>query len=130
MHHQTVWDDINTGVHDAISQGLDHLDEGDLINRSDAALSNLPVVGGQQPTTALLLRRYQTQLQSELCVGGRPRSSFDDVVDEVRELTRAVVVTLDTSEGISIENAVLMALILRRRGLASFCAQPTFTPGV
>lgn len=130
MHHSMIWDDINTAVHNAISQELYLLDEGDLTERSDANLRNLPVVGGEQPTTALLLRRYQTQLQNELCVGKQPRTASDDLESELRELTRAVVVTLATSEGISLETAVLMALILRTRGLPAFCAQPSLTPHI
>lgn len=127
MHHSTIWDEINTAIHDALSQGLHQLDEADLTDRSDAVLSTLPVVGAAQPTTALLFRRYQQQMQQELCVNKRPRATFDSLESELRELTRAVVVTLDTSEGISIENAVLMALILRTRGLANFCAQPALS---
>lgn len=130
MHHSAIWDDINTAIHAALSQGLHQLDETDLIERSDTLLASLPVVGNQQPTTALLFRRYQTTLQQELCSGRQPRMSYDSPEAELRDLTRAVVVTLDTSEGISVENAVVMALIMHKRGLASFCAQPALTPQV
>ena len=130
MHHSAIWDEINTALHAALRQGLDQLDETDLTERSDNLLASLPVVGNQQPTTALLFRRYQTTLQQELCSGRQPRMSYASPEDALRDLTRAVVVTLDTSEGISVENAVLMALILHKRGLAAFCTQPALTPQV
>lgn len=123
MHHSEIWQDINTAVHRAIRDRLFELHDHDLIEQSDRLLASLPVVGGQ-PTTALLLRRYHTQLHQELCEGNRPRATFGGLEDELRELTRAVIVTIDADEGISVENAVLIALILQKQGLATFCARP------
>lgn len=128
MQHSEIWQDINITIQRAINEGLHQADEAHLIDRSDALLTSLPVMGGQQPTTALLLRRYQRELHQELCAGQRPRATFNSVEDELREMSRAVIVTLDTNEGVSIENAVLIALVLRARGLTTFCAQPTVTP--
>ncbi|HEX6291794.1 MAG TPA: hypothetical protein VFZ66_21590 [Herpetosiphonaceae bacterium] len=124
MHHSEIWQDINAAVHQAVRDRLFQLDENDLIERSDALLENVPVVGGAQPSTALLLRRYHTQLHQELCVGSQPRATFGSIEDELRELTRAVMVTVDADEGISVESAVLLALILQKRGLTNFCARP------
>jgi hypothetical protein len=123
MHHSEIWQDINAAVHHAVRQQLFQLNERDLIERSDDLLINLPVVSGTQPSTALLLRRYHTQIHQELCAGNQPRSSFTSLEDELRELTRAIMVSIG-DEGISVENAVLLALILHKRGLATFCAQP------
>lgn len=128
MHHSQIWEDILTGIDSAIDNGLHLLDERDLIDRADRLFENVPVAGGTQPTTALLLRRYHQQLHSELCVGSRPRARFDTLQDELRELTRAVVVAIQSNEGISIETSVLIALVLQKRGIANFCAQPATTP--
>jgi hypothetical protein len=124
MHHSEIWQDINDAVHMAVRDRLFQLTENDLIERSDDLLAGLPVVGRAQPSTALLMRRYHTQLRHELCAGNQPRATFGSLEDELRELTRAVMVTIDADEGISIENAVLLALVLHKRGLATFCAQP------
>lgn len=124
MQHSEIWQDMTTSVRRAINQRLHLLHESDLTDQSDRLLAMLPVVGSEQPTTALLFRRYHGQLHAELCNGTRPRQQFSDLEQELLELTRAVIVTFDTSEGISVENAVLMALILRAQGLARFCAQP------
>lgn len=123
MHHSEIWEDINTAVHRAVRDRLFELHDHDLIEQSDGLLANLPTMGGQQPTTALLLRRYHTQLHQELCAGNQPRTNFEYLEDELRELTRAVIVTIDADEGISVDNAVLLALILHKQGLANFCAR-------
>lgn len=130
MQHSEIWEDITTTVRRAINSRLYELDEDDLIDRSDTLLASLPVVGGEQPTTALLFRRYEYQLHQELCSGSHPRQQFNSLDEELIEITRAMIVTLDTSEGISVENAVVMALVLHRRGLARFCAQPPALPGL
>lgn len=128
MHHSPIWQDINNAVHQALTQQLHLLDEDDLIDRSDNVLANVPIASGAQPTTALLLRRYHTQLHHELCDGNRPRAQHESMQDELRELTRAVIVTIDSNEGISVESAVLLALVLAKRGLAKFCALPAVAP--
>lgn len=127
MHHTEIWQDINTAVQRTIGEGLHLLDEGDLIERSDRLLINLPIVGGAQPTTALLLRRYQTPLQQELCQGGRPRLTSASVEDELREITRAVAATMGGDEGLSIESCALLALVLHQRSLDRFCATPAMS---
>lgn len=124
MHHSEIWEDINTAVSRAVRDRLFELHDHDLVDQSDRLLANLPITGSQQPTTALLLRRYHTQLQQELCAGNQPRTTFEYLEDELRELTRAVLVTIDADEGISVDNAVLLALILHQQGLANFCALP------
>jgi hypothetical protein len=124
MHHSEIWQDINAAVHQAVRDRLIQLNEHDLIERNDDLLANVPVVGGQQPSTALLLRRYHTQLHQELCAGNQPRVTFGSIEDELRELTRAVMVTIDADEGISVESAVLLALVLHKQGIAAFCARP------
>jgi|GEM_PF-2782080 len=129
MHHVQIWRDINDAVHNALRDRLDVLDETDLIERSDALLVQLPTMGSAQPTTALLLRRYHVQLHQELCQGTQPRSQFATLTDELREMTRAVAVTIGAEEGISVDNTVLIALVLYKRGLASFCTMPQ-TAGV
>jgi hypothetical protein len=128
MHHSQIVEDINTAVHQALAEGLHELDEMDLISRSDALLMNLPIVGGAQPTTALLLRRYHMQLHSELCLGQQPRIRVATVEDELRELTRAVIVTMGGAEGLSVEAAALIALVMQKRGLARFCTLPSTSP--
>jgi hypothetical protein len=125
MHHTQIVEDINTAVHHALVGRLYELDEMDLISRSDASLMNLPIVGGTQPTTALLLRRYHTQLHSELCLGHQPRIRVETLEDELRELTRAVVVTMGGAEGMSVDAAALIALVMQKRGLAKFCTLPS-----
>lgn len=124
MHHSQIWEDISTGVDAALANGLHLLDENDLIDRADRLFANVPTAGGTQPTTALLLRKYHAQLHAELCTGSRPRAHFETLDDELRELTRAVVVAVDSSEGTSIETSVLLGLIIYQRGLAHFCARP------
>ena len=126
MSNYDIWKDINDAVRAAIYDNLHLLDEDDLVERSDALLAALPVVGKEQPTTMTLLRRYQGRLQQELCVGDKPRvAHFTMVQDEIVEITRAVMVTIEGTEGISIESAVHLALVIRARGLASFCASPS-----
>ena len=120
MQHLEIWRAINEAVHDALLDGDHRLSEQELFRRADELLRRLPVVGGTQPTAALLLRRYHTQLRKELCLGNEPRRLPDVVEDEVRELTRAVLVAID-SEGISVEGAVLLALAIRARGVEEFC---------
>lgn len=124
MHHSQIVQDIHTAVHHALVDRLHELDEADLVERSDALLESLPVMGDEQPSTALLLRRYDLELHRELCQGSAPRIQAGSVEDELRELTRAVVVTMGGDEGLPVEGAALIALVLYRRGLTRFCATP------
>ncbi len=128
MNRSEIWRDVNDALRRAMNEGLHLLDEGDLVEQSDRQLLNLPIVGGTQPTTALLLRRYHAQLHQELCAGNRPRVQFTNLEEELRELTRGVLVTILSDEGTSVENAVLLALVLHKRGLATFCAVPPSAP--
>jgi hypothetical protein len=122
MSRPQIWQDIADAVRRAIDDNLDTLDEDDLVERSDAVLDNLPAVTGEQITTASLLRRYRRELHGELCSGSRARTTYGSLEEELTDLTRAVVVTVEWSEGISIESAVLLALVLRAQGLDRFCA--------
>jgi hypothetical protein len=125
MYKLDIWKDINDAVRNAMVNNWHLLDEDDLIERSDALLTTLPVVGKEQPSTAALLKRYQGRLQQELCVGRQPRiTNLHLVQEELVEITRGVVVAIEGSEGISIESAVYLALVIRARGLANFCATP------
>ena len=127
MDHLEIWQTIHVAVHDALIDRLHLLSESALIERADALLREMPAVGGTQPTAALLLRRYRGALQKELCNGREPRPLPGAVEDEVRELTRAVMVAVDAHEGFSVETAVLLALAIRAGGLAKFCSVPAGT---
>ncbi len=128
MYNLDIWKDINEVVRTIIINDVHLLDEQDLVERSDELLTSLPVVGKEQITTMVLLRRYQGRLQQELCVGNRPRiPEFQLVQEELVEITRGVMVAIEGSEGISIESAVYIALVIRARGLARFCATPVPT---
>ncbi len=124
MDQPTIWQDINDAVRGAINERLHLLNQHALIARSDALLASLPQMGHTKTTTSGLLRRYHRQLWQELCQGNRPRRQFNQLEDELRELTRAIVATIVSDNGISIENAVLLALVLRAQGIARFCAMP------
>ena len=124
MHHLEIWQTINPAVHAALLDGLHRLREHELLRRADELLLRMPTVGGTQPTAALLLRRYHGALQKELCDGREPRPLPEVVEDEVRELTRAVLVAADLNEGFSVEAAVLLALAIRAGGVANLCATP------
>ena len=128
MHHLEIWQTINAAVHEALVDGSHNLSQAELLRRADDLLLRMPVVGGAQPTAGLLLRRYQGALQKELCTGREPRALPEVIEDEVRELTRAVMVAVDLNEGFSVEAAVLLALAVRAGGLAEFCARPAPTP--
>lgn len=124
MDHSKIWHDITASVQYALRPGLDRRTVEGLSARSDALLSMLPgVTGAQLVTTAGFLQRYDATLHHELCRGTRPSSSAGAVADQLHELTRAVLVT-GASEGMSIEAAVGIALVLHKRGLAQFCATP------
>jgi hypothetical protein len=122
MDHLEIWQTIDEAIHDALIDRLHLLSESALIERADALLREMPVVGSTQPTARLLLRRYRGALQKELCNGREPRPLSDVVEDEMRELTHAVMVAVDAREGFSVETAVLLALAIRAGGLAKFCA--------
>ena len=124
MDHSRIWHDITASVQYALGPGLDRFTEEGLIARSDALLSMLPGVGGaQRVTTTGFLRRYDATLHHELCRGTRPYSSAAAVADQLHAVTRAVLVT-GAAEGMSIEAAVGIALVLHKRWLAQFCAVP------
>jgi hypothetical protein len=124
MDHSRIWHDITASVEYVLRPGLDRLTEERLIARSDALLAMLPGVGGAQLiTTTGFLRRYDTTLHHELCHGTRPYSSAATAAEQLHDLTRAVLVT-GAAEGMSIEAAVGVALVLHKRGIVQFCAQP------
>lgn len=128
MPYSQIVQDINTAVHYALAARLHLLDETNLIERADSLLATMPVVEGAQPTTASLLRRYHSRLQAELCQGRQPRARFDTVEGELRELTRGVMATMGADEGISVETAAVIGLVLHVRGITKFCALPANLP--
>ena len=121
MYQLEIWRTINEAVHNALVDGAHLLSENELLRRADDLLLRLPTVRGTQPTAALLLRRHHTALCKELCRGREPRPLPEVVEDEVRELTRAVMVAADLNEGFSVEVAVLLALAIRARGVEELC---------
>ena len=125
MEQTDLWQDITTTVQRALAARLDQLTEADLVRHSDALLAQLAGLrGSQQLTTRVLRRRYHTPLHHELCHGQHPRTADASITDELCDLTRAVLVTVGTTEGISIEAAVGLALVLYTRGIAQFWAVP------
>ncbi|HEY0739134.1 MAG TPA: hypothetical protein VGD69_29710 [Herpetosiphonaceae bacterium] len=126
MNQPTTWQDIATSVHRALGEHLDLLPENGLVQRSDRLLAQLPRHSGSQAiSTALFLRRYHTALHQELCQGAQPRMISATVEDELRDLTRAVMLTIGSTEGVSVEAAVGLALVVYKRGVTPFCAVPT-----
>ena len=125
MNQTTIWQDITSSVHRAIQERLDLLPEQGLVERSDSLLARLPSTGGSQPiSTGLFLRRYHARLHLQVCEGTHPRASSGTVEDELRDLTRAVMLTVGVTEGVSVEAAVGLALVLYKRGIIPFCALP------
>ena len=132
MYQTNIWQDITTSVNQALDVRLDLLDEVSLVRRSDALHTRLPgLTGSRSTTTAMLLGRYHTPLHKELCRAQQPRVMAATVEDDLREITRAVLLTVGIGEGVSVEAAVGMALVLYKRGVVRFCAQPALrTTGV
>ena len=125
MYQTNLWQEITTSVQHIMDVRLDLLSESSLVQRSDALLATLPgLSGAQSVTTATLLGRYHTRLQKEVCRAAQPRVVGASIEDELRELTRAILVTVGIGEGVSVEAAAGMALVLYRRGIVSFCALP------
>ncbi len=125
MDHTGIRRDIAAAVHQAVTDQLDGLNEAAMVRRSDALLASLPGIGGSRPTTtAMLLLRYHTPLHQELCSRDQPRVAAVSVEVELSELTRAVLLTAGIREGMSIDAALGMALVLYKRGVAPFCALP------
>lgn len=126
MNQPTMWQDIATSVQRALGEHLDLIPENGLVQRSDTLLAQMPGRSGAQPiSTALFLRRYHTVLRQEICQGTQPRTIAATVEDELRDLTRAVMLTIGSTEGVSVEAAVGLALVLYKRGVTGFCALPT-----
>jgi hypothetical protein len=125
MAQTDLWQDITTTVQRALDARLDQRTEAGLVRHSDALLTQLAGLrGSQQLTTRSLLRRYATPLHHELCRGQHPRAAGASVTEELCDLTRAMLVTVGATEGVSIEAAVGLALVLYKRGVVSFCAVP------
>lgn len=125
MEQPTIWQDIATSVQRALIEQLDLSPEDDLVQRSDTLLARMPSLIGSQPTsTALVLRRYQRALHQEICLGTQPRITAATVEDELRDLARAVMLTMGSTEGVSVEAAVGLALVLYKRDVLRFCALP------
>ncbi len=120
-----IWQTINRAVYTALEENLHYLSEHELMRRADESLLQLPIVRGSPPTAAQLLRRYRSALQHELCQGREPRPLPDELDDEVRELTRAVMLVMGGHEGMSVDIAVLLALAIRANGVQHLCETPT-----
>ena len=125
MNQTPLSHDITTTIQQALLQRRDRRDPARLVQQSDALLATRARGGGTPPTTAGFLRRYHTPLQQAVCRGRQPRMTPASVADELTHLTQAVLLTIGTTEGISIEAAVGLALVLYTRGIAQFCAVPT-----
>ncbi len=120
---------ITTAVRHALAARRDRLDPAHLVAHSDALLATLARVRGAPPaTTAAFLQRYDTLLHQELCRGMQPRTTPATVEAELWDLTQAVFLTIGLTEGLSIDAAVSLALVLYARGVAPFCATPTLRP--
>ncbi|MBA3946321.1 MAG: hypothetical protein H0X37_17370 [Herpetosiphonaceae bacterium] len=115
---------LNGAVHKALLNNYHTLSEHQLLELSDQLLVDMPTLGGTAPTAAVLLRHYHSTLHRELCIGQTPRSIPYVIEDEVRMLTRAVMVAIETQEGIPVDASVLLALTLRARGIDKLCAMP------
>ncbi len=122
MHRLELLETIDESVRQAIADGDHKLSQQQLFARADSQLRQLPVAGGSPPTAGLLLRRHHVALRKELCIGGDPRPMPERLEDEVRELTRAVIVAVGVGEGFSVETAVLLALGIRAGGLDQMCS--------
>ena len=115
---------LNGAVHKALLNNYHTLSERQLLELADKTLIDMPTLGGVAPTAAVLLRHYQSALHRELCIGQTPRPIPYVIEDEVRMLTRAVMVAIETQEGIPVDASVLLALALRARGVDHLCAMP------
>lgn len=124
MDRTELWHDITRCVQDALHARLVGLSEDWLMARSDSLLAMKPgISGAQQLTTTDFLEHYDIALYHELCRGTLPRSTATSVASQLHDLTRAVLVS-SPAEGLSIDAAVGIALVLHTRGLAQFCALP------
>jgi hypothetical protein len=129
MNHPTIGHAITTAVRVALAARRDRLDVAHLVVQSDALLATLARGhGAPVATTAALLGRYDTRLHQELCQGTPPRMTPATAEAELWELTRAVFLTIGLTEGVSMDVAVSLALVLYARGVAPFCATPTLRP--
>lgn len=125
MNHSQLWHDITVSVQHALDDQLDQLSDSHLVQHSDALLATMPGVGGSSLiTTASVLRRYDTSLRQAMCSNKQPRLMSATIADTLHDMTRAVILTLGPVEGVSIDAAVTLALVLHNRGIASFCARP------
>lgn len=128
MYQTDLWHDITISVRRALDEQRDRLSETRLVEHSDTLLASMPSLGGaHQTTTAALLRRYDAALHQAMCLDKQPRRTSASVVDELRDVTRAMILTLGPTEGVSTDAAVALALVLYSRGIASFCALPVTT---
>jgi hypothetical protein len=124
MYQTTIWHDVTTAVDHAVREHLDRLPEVMLMQHSDGLLARLPGVGGARlVTTSAFLQHYHVTLHDELCRGTHPHSVAATAAGQLHDLTRAVLVS-GAAEGMSIEAAVGIALVLYKRGVMPFCAQP------
>lgn len=116
---------LNDAVHNALLNRQHELREDELRSQANALLATMPSLGNNTSASVdQLLHRYHGTLHKELCNGLEPVAQPEVIEDELRMITRAVVVAIETQEGISMESAVLLALIIRAHGLDKLCALP------
>ena len=125
MHHSEIWRMINVEVQRALQNQVHMLSTRELSRRVDQLLLRLPATGGGQLTTASLLRRHRVALQQALCDNRRPRPLPASIEDEIRELTRVVMIAVQHHGSFSVETAVLLALVIRASGIETLCMAPT-----
>ncbi|WP_026369544.1 hypothetical protein [Kallotenue papyrolyticum] len=122
-------EELDAAVERAIDERWHLLSEAELVRRGDALLRSLPALDEPPPTIALLLRRYGAALRQQICPGLRLRFQSAPLEASLRELTSAVLLTMGRAEALSLEAALLIALVLWRRGLEQFCASPATGDG-
>ncbi|GAC1549803.1 MAG: hypothetical protein NVS2B7_25850 [Herpetosiphon sp.] len=115
---------LNSAVHRALQNNYHQLNDHDLIVLADELLQTMPMMTAVKVGAAQLLRRYRPSLQRELCNGSAPIPLPAVIEDEVRILTRAIMVSIESQEGISVEACVLLGLVLRAQGLSTLCQSP------
>lgn len=120
-----ILEELDAAVERAIDERWHLLSETELLRRSDALLHSLPGLDEPPATTGLLLRRYGMALRRQLCPGWRTRWQDAPLERTVRDLTSAVLLIMGRDEALSVEAALLIALVIWRRGLDQFCAAST-----
>lgn len=124
MKQSAIQQDITIAVRQALHQRLDQLGEPALMQHSDLLLATLPGMRGAQPlSTAQLLLRYGPSLAGDVCRGNLAGIPAEHVQDRLGRLTRAVLLSVGVGEGVSVEIALGIALVLYKRDSARCAAR-------